>query len=64
MIYVKSSFLSGINCLVRSHAERSVTLSRDGQGLGFTADAARYCALFQRSPGPQGRPFLDSHNKI
>ncbi len=26
----------------RTHAERSVTPSRDAQGLGLTADAARY----------------------
>ena len=39
----------------REHAKRSVTPSRDAQGLGLTADAVRYLrALLRHSLGPLG----------
>ena len=34
----------------RTHAQRSVTRSRDAQGLGLTADAARYLRTLLRRP--------------
>jgi len=40
----------------RTHDQRSVTHSRDAQGLGLTADVARYLrTLLRRSVGPLGR---------
>ena len=44
-----------------AHAQRSVTRSHDAQGLGLTADAARYLrALLRCSLGPLGRVAIAS----
>ena len=45
----------------RTHEERSVTHSHDAQGLGLTADAARYLhALLRCSLGPLGQVAIAS----